>query len=130
MHANFNSLGLSINLLVLLGLTHLCLPKARPQTRKFLELSYQNPSSAEYALGWNDSYMVLYWIVLFTGLRASAMEYVLIPFAQWANIEKKKDLTRFAEQAWLLIYYSVFWSIGMVRTIPQILPCACLLTIC
>jgi acyl-CoA-dependent ceramide synthase len=92
----------------------MCFPKARRHTRKFLELSYYNPDSEEYTLGWNDACMVFYWIVLFTGLRASVMDYVLTPFAQWAGIEKKKDLTRFAEQAWLLIYYSVFWSIGMV----------------
>lgn len=68
--------------------------------------------------------MVFYWIVLFTGLRASLMDYVLKPFAQWAGVEKKKDLVRFSEQAWLLIYYSVFWSIGMVSaSLSFTVPC-------
>ncbi len=108
-------LGLSVNLLVLLSLTHLSFPKARRHTRKFLELSYYNPATEEYTIGWDDACVVLYWITLFTGLRASVMDYILTPFAQWAGVEKKKDLVRFAEQAWLLLYYAVFWPIGMVR---------------
>lgn len=65
--------------------------------------------------------MVSYWIVLFTGLRAAIINFALMPLAQWAGVQKKKDLTRFAEQAWLLIYYSVFWSLGMVGTSPRML---------
>lgn len=52
--------------------------------------------------------------MLFTGLRAFTMEYVLAPFAKWRGITKRKDMTRFSEQAWLLTYYLVFWPMGMV----------------
>jgi len=41
------------------------------------------------------------------------MEYALKPLAQWAGIVKKKDLTRFAEQGWLFIYYTVFCPVGI-----------------
>lgn len=44
------------------------------------------------------------------------MEYILAPFAKWRGITKRKDMTRFSEQAWLLIYYLVFWPMGMVRS--------------
>jgi acyl-CoA-dependent ceramide synthase len=108
-------LGLAVNLLVLLGLTHLCFPRARRHTRKFFELSYYNRESGNYTQGWDDAYMVFYWMVLFTGLRASVMDFVLIPFARWGGVEGKKATTRFAEQAWLMIYASTFWSIGMVK---------------
>lgn len=100
---------------MLLTLTHICFPKARRHTRKFVELSYYNPESGNYYSGWNDAWMVLNWIVVFTGLRASVMDYILEPMAKRGGVRTQRDQTRFAEQAWLLIYYSVFWSIGMVR---------------
>jgi acyl-CoA-dependent ceramide synthase len=108
-------LGLAVNLLMLLFLTHLSFPRARRHTRKFFELSYFNPESGEYCAGWNDAWMVFYWIIVFTGLRAAVMDYLLTPFAKKAGAKTERDQTRFAEQAWLLIYYSVFWTLGMVR---------------
>lgn len=42
------------------------------------------------------------------------MEYVLAPFARMQGVTKKKDQVRFTEQAWLLVYYSVFWTMGVV----------------
>ncbi|PSS28029.1 hypothetical protein M430DRAFT_132140 [Amorphotheca resinae ATCC 22711] len=108
-----HQIGLSVNLLMLLSLTHICFPRARRHTRKFFELSYYNPESGEYYAGWNDAWMVFYWIVVFTGLRAAAMDYVLMPLAKRGGVKTGRDQTRFAEQAWLLIYYSVFWTLGM-----------------
>jgi acyl-CoA-dependent ceramide synthase len=58
--------------------------------------------------------MVFYWIVFFTGLRASVMDFILTPLAKRSGIKKENDRTRFAEQAWLFIYCTVFWSLGMV----------------
>jgi acyl-CoA-dependent ceramide synthase len=58
--------------------------------------------------------MVSFWIVVFTGLRAAVMDYVLIPLAKRGGVKTERDQTRFTEQAWLLIYYSVFWPLGMV----------------
>jgi acyl-CoA-dependent ceramide synthase len=58
--------------------------------------------------------MVLYWVVIFTGLRAAVMEYILMPLAKKAKVVTKRDQTRFSEQAWLLVYYSIFWTLGMV----------------
>jgi acyl-CoA-dependent ceramide synthase len=100
---------------MLLALTHMSFPRARRHTRKFFELSYYNPESGEYCAGWNDAWMVSYWIVVFTGLRAAVMDYALLPLAKKGGVKSEKDQTRFAEQAWLLVYYSVFWTLGMVR---------------
>jgi hypothetical protein len=107
--------GLAVNLLMLLCLTHLCFPRARRHTRKFFELSYYNSESGEYCAGWNDAWMVSYWIVVFTGLRAAVLDYLLLPMAKKGGVKTKRDQTRFAEQAWLLVYYTVFWPLGMVR---------------
>lgn len=52
---------------------------------------------------------------MFTGLRAVVMDYILKPLAQMVGLEKKKEKTRFAEQAWVLLYYIAFWPLGMVR---------------
>lgn len=93
----------------------MCFPRARHYTRKFCRLSYYNPLSGDYALGWDDSFLVLFWIVAFTGLRAVVMDYALAPLTQLVGLEKKKEKTRFAEQAWVLMYDAVFWSLGMVR---------------
>lgn len=58
--------------------------------------------------------MVTFWIVLFTAARASVIDFALIPFGQWAGIQKKQDRVRFAEQGWLLVYYIIFWPLGVV----------------
>ena len=105
-----------MNLLLLLFLTHLCFPRARRHTRKFFELSYYNPESGRYALGWNDLFLVVNSIVTFTGLRVACMEYVFIPFAERRRIGGKKVKTRFAEQTWIFVYYIIFWPLGMVRS--------------
>ncbi|TVY67442.1 Sphingosine N-acyltransferase-like protein FUM18 [Lachnellula suecica] len=108
-----HQIGLSVNLLMLLTLTHMCFPRARRHTRKFFELSYYNPSTGEYCAGWNDAWMVSFWIVVVTGLRAAVMDYILMPFARRGGVKTARDQTRFAEQAWLLTYYCVFWPLGM-----------------
>ena len=100
---------------MLLGLTHLCFPRARRHTRKFFELSYYNAETGQYCSGWNDAWMVFFWIVAFTGLRTAVMSYILSPLAKKYKVKKERDQFRFAEQAWLLVYYSVFWTLGMVR---------------
>jgi acyl-CoA-dependent ceramide synthase len=90
------------------------IPKARPHTLKFFTLSYYNPASGGYDIGGGDYYFIAFCIVLFTGLRAVLMEHVLAPLAKHWGLKKRKDMTRFSEQAWLLIYYSFFWPFGVV----------------
>lgn len=106
--------GISINLILLLFLTHICFPRARRRTAKFFHLSYYNPDNGLYGMGQDDLPFVLLWVVLFTGIRAAIMDYVLHPLARAGGIKSQKGAARFAEQAWLLIYCSCFWSLGMV----------------
>lgn len=114
-----SALGLSFNLLALLLLAHAFIPRAREHTRKFYQLSYFNPATGKYAIGSDDSYAITFFIVLFTGLRAGFMEYILAPIGKARGITRRKDLTRFSEQAWLLVYYSVFWTLGAVSCQPR-----------
>jgi len=113
--------GFSFNLIALLFLAH-GMPRAREHTAKYFTLSYYDPETGKYGIGWDDGYLVLFCIVLFTGLRAATMEYLLAPFAKANGIEKRKDLTRFSEQAWLGIYYSFFWTLGVVSPKALLLP--------
>ncbi|KAI1199154.1 TLC domain-containing protein [Nemania serpens] len=108
-----NQIGLSFNLIALIFLTHLFIPKARSHTRKFFTLSYHSPSSGGYAIGSDDYCFISFCVVLFTGLRAGLMEHVFAPLAKHWGLKKRKDMTRFSEQAWLLTYYSFFWPFGL-----------------
>lgn len=42
------------------------------------------------------------------------MDYILLPWARRVGIDNKKKALRFAEQAWLIVYYAFFWNVGMV----------------
>lgn len=42
-----------------------------------------------------------------------AMDYILTPLAAACGIHKKKAKVRFVEQAWILMYDTMFWSTGM-----------------
>ncbi|KAK8234392.1 TLC domain-containing protein [Phyllosticta capitalensis] len=108
-----HQIGLSMNLLLLLALTHLCFPRARQSTRKFFDLSYYNQNANGYLQGYDDFPFVFFWVVAFTALRAGTMDYVLKPLARLGGIRSKKACVRFAEQGWLAIYYSFSWAVGM-----------------
>lgn len=101
-------------MIALLFLAHFFIPKARAVTHKFFHLCYHNPDTGKYGAGIDDGHLIALCIVLFTGLRAWTMEYVLAPIAKSQGISKPKDLTRFSEQAWLLVYYCFFWPLGVV----------------
>ncbi|KAI5456753.1 TLC domain-containing protein [Mariannaea sp. PMI_226] len=107
-----NQIDLSFSLLALLLLAHL-VPNAQPHTIKFFTLSYYNNITGKYRNGRDDVFLVSSLIILFTGLRATVIKYLLVPFAKRSGVRKSKDLTRFGEQSWLLCYYGIFWTIGM-----------------
>lgn len=108
-------LGFSFNLLALLFCAHYLLPRSQAYTSKFFTLQYYNDRTTKYGAGFDDVYYVFLVVVLLTGMRAAAMEYVLAPYSKYMGLRKRKEVTRFSEQAWLVIYCCVFWSIGFVR---------------
>lgn len=57
---------------------------------------------------------IVRWFIIFTGVRVAVMEFALAPLAHWLGIGKKKGQIRFAEQAWVFLYYGTFWTLGMV----------------
>lgn len=109
--------GFSFNLLALLFCAHYLLPRSQAYTSKFFTLQYYNDRTTKYGAGFDDIYYVFLVVVLLTGLRAAAMEHVLAPFGKYMGLRKKKEVTRFSEQAWLVIYCCAFWSLGFVRSL-------------
>jgi acyl-CoA-dependent ceramide synthase len=104
---------------------HIFLPQARIHTRKFLQLSYPSRTDQTYTQGIDDIYFLVAWVVNFTALRAISIEWILQPLAGYWDVAKKSHL-RFAEQGWLVLYYVVFWGLGMVRDlVPHILCSSC-----
>jgi very-long-chain ceramide synthase len=97
----------------MLFFVHIFSPHARHHTSKFFQISYYNPKTGTYALGWDDIFFVFYWIIVFTGARCATMDYLLTPVAAWAGLSKKKMKMRFAEQTWIILYYGTFWGTGM-----------------
>jgi acyl-CoA-dependent ceramide synthase len=90
-----------------------CAAITRPFTRRFTSLSYLNPKTGEYGVGFDDNYLVVVLIVLLTGLRDATMRFILGPIASMWGLSREKSM-RFKEQAWLFVYYSACWSVGMV----------------
>ncbi|KAH6606979.1 longevity assurance s lag1 lac1 [Trichoderma cornu-damae] len=108
-----NQAGIVFNLVALLFLSHLIIPKSRVYTRPFFKLSHYNPATGKYAIGRDDFYYVTFFLILFTGLRDGLMNYVLSPLGRRCGISNRKDAARFAEQTWMILYYCVIWPLGI-----------------
>lgn len=65
----------------------------------------------------SDAYLITFWVVLFWFLREASMRWLWEPLARKLNLKEGKTKVRFAEQGWNLLYYSVFWSLGLVSII-------------
>nr|OQO23731.1 hypothetical protein B0A51_09038 [Rachicladosporium sp. CCFEE 5018] len=109
-----HQLGLSLNLVLLAALTWLMFPSLRQRVGSFFVLQYPAAALGRYHQGPRDLNLVAGFVVLFTGLRALCMDYLLLPLAARAGVRQKKAKVRFAEQAYLVLYYVVFWTGGVV----------------
>lgn len=92
---------------------HNLYPSLRPYTTPFFQLSHYSPSQGAYVQGPDDVHFVFSSMIAFTAIRAIAIDWIFRPIARYAGLKKKASI-RFAEQAWLAVYYGVFWSLGMV----------------
>ena len=92
---------------------HTLHPPSRVYTSKFLQLSHASQTDQTYQQGFDDVYFVIAWVVNFTALRAISIDWILRPAAKHLGVTKKSHL-RFAEQGWLVCYYGIFWTLGMV----------------
>lgn len=80
---------------------------------KFIYLSYYNPNSGEYLKGNDDIYFVGFWVLIWLSLRELCIRFWRPFGSRIGGIKDRNKLQRFAEQGWNLIYYVVFWCIGV-----------------
>lgn len=80
----------------------------------FLFVSYKKASN-QYSKGVADIYFVAFWSIMFTFLRAIFIKYLYIPFSNYFKIGKASKRQRVAEQSYILAYYVIFGSAGMVN---------------
>ncbi|CAO1616977.1 unnamed protein product [Sympodiomycopsis kandeliae] len=87
-----------------------------------------------YAKGMKDALYVCTWILLWTALRAAVIRHALVPLGckytarpDFSQDEEQrpgskrlrkikqweKNVMRFAEQSWAVIFYVVYWSLGL-----------------
>jgi acyl-CoA-dependent ceramide synthase len=69
--------------------------------------------SARYTNGWDDLYFVGFWIIAFTYIRIAIMQSWLNPLGKKLGIRGSK-LERFEEQGYIIFYYVISWTCGMV----------------
>ncbi|GAA5958078.1 hypothetical protein JCM3765_002801 [Sporobolomyces pararoseus] len=81
--------------------------------QKFLFLSFRVPGSDTFYKGRDDAFVIAWWVIAFWFLREALMKWAFIPFARRCGIKQKRSVIRFAEQSWMLLYPSIFWSLGM-----------------
>lgn len=102
----------------------------RDVLHKCLHLSYKEPTfasmplaaalkgsssssqGATYLKGIDDLYFVAYWILVFMLARECVMRYVFAPLGRVTGVSNGKDLIRFAEQGWNVVYYTCGWTAG------------------
>ncbi|KAI9277290.1 TLC domain-containing protein [Phascolomyces articulosus] len=82
-----------------------------PLCDKFLFIANQGDNGL-YHKSFYDITFLLFYICVFTALRAAIMNHVLIPLARWSGVKKKK-FERFAEQGYSFIYYSISSACGL-----------------
>ncbi|KAK0817991.1 Sphingosine N-acyltransferase lag1 [Friedmanniomyces endolithicus] len=118
-----HQLGLSVNLILFVGMSYVLFPSLRSRMSAFFGLSYASATqSGMYGQGTRDMYLVASFIVVFTALRAFALDFLLLPLAGWCRIDKKKGKVRFAEQFYMMVYYILYWGWGallFVRDTPS-----------
>ncbi|KAG0281511.1 sphingosine N-acyltransferase lag1 [Linnemannia exigua] len=69
--------------------------------------------SARFTNGWDDLYFVGFWIIAFTYIRTAIMQSWLKPLGKSLGIRGSK-LERFEEQGYIVIYYLISWTCGML----------------
>ncbi|KAG9067953.1 sphingosine N-acyltransferase lag1 [Linnemannia hyalina] len=68
--------------------------------------------TARFTKGWDDLYLVGFWIIAFTYIRIAIMKSFLNPFGKKLGIRGSK-LERFEEQGYIVFFYIISWSCGV-----------------
>ncbi|KAL7272016.1 sphingosine N-acyltransferase lag1 [Rhizina undulata] len=72
-----------------------------------------SPNSVQYGKGKKDILFVLFYTFFFSFTREFLMQRVLHPLAKRWNITRKSKISRFMEQSYTAVYFSVFAPYGL-----------------
>ncbi|KAM0715207.1 hypothetical protein Q7P37_009672 [Cladosporium fusiforme] len=106
-----HQLGLCINGILVVIISYLLFPELREIAGGFFILSYFEDGL--YGIGPRDLMLVLGFIVFFTAIRVIFLDYLLRPLATRLGITKTRIQARFAEQSYMILYYTLYWLWGM-----------------
>lgn len=104
--------GFCINIILVVLISYYLFPELRGRMGGFFMLSY--PSDDLYGIGPQDLKLVLGCVVFFTAARAAILDHVSGPLAAKLGVIKTETRTRFAEQSYIIVYYTLFWSWGLL----------------
>jgi acyl-CoA-dependent ceramide synthase len=103
--------GLCVNIIMVVLVSYYLFPELRDKTGGFFMLGYF--LDGLYGIGLQDVKLISGFVVFFTAVRAASLDYILKPLAANLGIMKAKTQVRFAEQSYMIIYYTLFWSWGL-----------------
>jgi acyl-CoA-dependent ceramide synthase len=106
-----HQLGLCINAILVTISSYLLFPELRETAGGFFVLSYCEDGL--YGIGPRDLMLVLGFVALFTTIRVVFLDYLLTPLATRLGVTKPRTQTRFAEQSYMILYYTLYWLWGM-----------------
>lgn len=94
-----HQLGLSLNAILLVGMSWCLFPSLRERLEALFTLSYKvrgTGSDVEtlYGQGPRDLWLVASLVVVFTGVRAFMLDHVLVPLGGMMGIQKRKGKVR------------------------------------
>lgn len=106
-----HQLGLCVNAMLVVLISYFLFSDLRDKTGGFFMLSY--PLDDLYGIGPQDLKLVLGFVVFFTATRAASLDYIFEPLAERLGITKTKTRMRFAEQSYMIFYYTLYWCWGL-----------------
>lgn len=99
-----HQLGLSLNVVLLVGMSWFLFPSLREKLEAGFTLSYKVERTglevqSLYGQGPRDLWLVASLVIVFTGVRAFMLDYVLMPLAGLMGIRKKKGKVRLVHRS-------------------------------
>ncbi|KAF2716476.1 longevity assurance proteins LAG1/LAC1 [Polychaeton citri CBS 116435] len=106
-----HQLGLCVNVMMVVLLTYYLFPDLKDKTGGFFMPSY--PRGSLYDIGPQDLKLVIGFIVFFTATRDVILNSILKNLAARLGIMKPRNQVQFAEQSYMIIHYTTYWSWGL-----------------
>ncbi|CAJ0636754.1 480_t:CDS:10 [Entrophospora sp. SA101] len=108
---------LPLKIIATVILCYLLNPSPKNPFYRLLFISYpihiKTSDEILYLKGYWDLGFIFFWLVAFTFIREFTMQYILRPLAIFGKIKNKREITRFMEQGYVVIYCTISSSVGL-----------------